>query len=306
MKKVVLFTGSFVSWSLIRNLIENKTLAALVVPPVGDPQLMNMLQVLQQNNIAVFQQNENNEPQLIEALKGVKADIGITFLYELVLSKELFSLFPEGCFNFHPSPLPKYRGVQPLYWQIINSESKSALTAHKVTEKVNEGDIASQEEFSIESEDTLGSLYAKAGSIAPLLLNNLINTINDNKVDFIKQGDFTFHTKPTHKNFIIDWRSENSKAISQKAKAGNPVYGGVQTTIKSHVISILEASVVKFKTYGAKEGTIIYIGAEGLVVATIDGAIRLDVVSTAEGVFSGYIYAIASGLNPGEKFQNLQ
>ena len=47
----------------------------------------------------------------------------------------------------HPSPLPKYRGGSPIQNQIINGESKSAVTLFKINNKIDQGDIIYQKEF---------------------------------------------------------------------------------------------------------------------------------------------------------------
>ena len=56
------------------------------------------------------------------------------------------------CICLHPSPLPLYRGGSPLQHQIINGEDKSAVTLFIMTEKVDDGPILWQKEFSLKGE----------------------------------------------------------------------------------------------------------------------------------------------------------
>ena len=51
----------------------------------------------------------------------------------------------------HPSPLPKYRGGSPIQNQIINGESKSAVTLFKINNKIDQGDIIYQKEFLLDN-----------------------------------------------------------------------------------------------------------------------------------------------------------
>jgi methionyl-tRNA formyltransferase len=51
--------------------------------------------------------------------------------------------------NFHPSVLPLYRGPMPSYWCLRNGEAHSGYTAHRVTERIDEGEILFQESVPI-------------------------------------------------------------------------------------------------------------------------------------------------------------
>lgn len=54
------------------------------------------------------------------------------------------------CIMLHPSPLPKYRGGSPLQNQIINGETKSAVTLFFMNKLLDTGDIILQKELSLE------------------------------------------------------------------------------------------------------------------------------------------------------------
>jgi methionyl-tRNA formyltransferase len=47
--------------------------------------------------------------------------------------------------NFHPSLLPYYRGPVPSTWCLRNGETSSGYTVHRVTERIDEGEILYQE-----------------------------------------------------------------------------------------------------------------------------------------------------------------
>lgn len=51
--------------------------------------------------------------------------------------------------NFHPSLLPLYRGPVPSYWCIRNGEERTGYTLHKVTPKIDKGEVLFQEEIPI-------------------------------------------------------------------------------------------------------------------------------------------------------------
>ena len=54
-------------------------------------------------------------------------------------------------------------------------------------------------------------------------------------------------------------------------------------------------------------GMIVHLGApEGILLASIDGLLRLDVISSPGGIFSGLRFAERYRLQAGQKFESCQ
>ncbi|MFZ4856334.1 MAG: formyltransferase family protein [Desulfuromonadaceae bacterium] len=51
--------------------------------------------------------------------------------------------------NVHPGFLPEYRGVSPVYWQILDGKSIAAISIHRMTPGIDEGDIVAEVPFNI-------------------------------------------------------------------------------------------------------------------------------------------------------------
>ena len=67
----------------------------------------------------------------------------------------------ERLFNIHFSCLPKYKGMYTAVWPILNGESQSGVTLHKIDAGIDTGDIVDQQCFDIEENDTARTLYFK-------------------------------------------------------------------------------------------------------------------------------------------------
>ena len=98
------------------------------------------------------------------------------------------------CICLHPSALPLYRGGSPLQHQIINGETNSAVTLFIMTEKIDDGPILWQKEFSLQGEliDIFKTVYELGVEGINYILdcNNLdkISTLQDNsKATFFKR-----------------------------------------------------------------------------------------------------------------------
>ena len=63
--------------------------------------------------------------------------------YRYLLPAAVVALAPLGAINLHPSLLPKYRGRAPVNWAILHGESELGLTAHRVDDGMDTGDVQS-------------------------------------------------------------------------------------------------------------------------------------------------------------------
>ena len=107
-----------------------------------------------------FDASRLREPAVVDALAALGADIGLSVLFGYRLEREVFAMFPKGCFNLHPSLLPFGRGADPNAWAIIDREPAGA-TLHWIDAGIDTGDIVAQRPVAVEPTDTGESLYRR-------------------------------------------------------------------------------------------------------------------------------------------------
>jgi methionyl-tRNA formyltransferase len=76
-----------------------------------------------------------------------------------IVRKRVLDAAQHGAIQYHPSLLPKHRGRAAMNWPIISGATKTGLTIFWVDKGIDTGPILSQQEFEIEPEETMGSLY---------------------------------------------------------------------------------------------------------------------------------------------------
>lgn len=88
-------------------------------------------------------------------------DMGISFLYNyLIPATQLTS--ERTWINFHPAPLPEYRGRNVGYHAILNGEKEFGSTLHYVDKTFDTGDIIEVRRFQILRSDHAGDVTRKA------------------------------------------------------------------------------------------------------------------------------------------------
>lgn len=90
-------------------------------------------------------------------------DLGVSMLYWRKLRGALLSAAPRGIVNFHPAPLPDYKGVGGYNVAILDARDEWACTAHYVDEEIDTGEIITLERFRMDPEaETARTLEAKS------------------------------------------------------------------------------------------------------------------------------------------------
>ncbi|MFQ5844107.1 MAG: formyltransferase family protein [Planctomycetota bacterium] len=69
---------------------------------------------------------------------------GIVAGFNQIFSAATIARF-RSLVNFHPSLLPLYRGPVPSYWCIRNGETTTGYTLHRISERIDDGEILYQE-----------------------------------------------------------------------------------------------------------------------------------------------------------------
>ena len=76
-------------------------------------------------------------------------DIGVSYCYPFIVD---IDMFPKVCwFNYHPAPLPGYPGLDCYSKAISDGVHHFGVTLHKMTMKVDGGDIVKEIGFPLKS-----------------------------------------------------------------------------------------------------------------------------------------------------------
>lgn len=86
---------------------------------------------------------------LLSRLNETCVDLLISFNYPLIIPKQLIERC-ELAINFHPAPLPDYRGTSPTSWGILKDEKTWAVSCHLLDEGIDSGDIIDLDYFDID------------------------------------------------------------------------------------------------------------------------------------------------------------
>lgn len=116
----------------------------------SDPLRKKVEKHLRKANVPYWNIFDVNENQFLNEVKSLNPELIVSAAYPQIFSKDLVLIPEKGCVNFHPSLLPKYRGAHPHFWTIVKGEKTSGVSAHFMTERIDEGPVIAQREFPID------------------------------------------------------------------------------------------------------------------------------------------------------------
>ena len=232
----------------------------VVPPPKEDPTYSLMVNNAKSMGYELVEYEKNlNEKEFLNKIRNLNADLGVVASYNKKFPKELLRLPKDGFINLHPSKLPDYRGANPYSHVIINGEEESAITLHFMDEEFDTGDIISQYRFSLDLNETMGTLFYRTNEMCASMLYEAL--------DYYESHEFPRKPQPlgnekkrayalsfAKRNVFIDW-NKSAVEVERFIRALNPFIGAV-TMYKGYVVRINSAKIIKQKHHYAP-GTII-------------------------------------------------
>lgn len=279
----------------LKQLVENKynIVGVITSPdkPAGRGQKISQSAVKTyalSQNLKVLQPEKLKNPEFINELKELKADLQIVVAFRM-LPESVWSMPPLGTFNLHASLLPQYRGAAPINWAIINGEEKTGLTTFFLDKEIDTGRIIDSTEVSIEKNDNAGSLHDKLMVEGARLLIDTTEKIINKAVRPIDQKEI-IKGKLNHapKIFKEDCKINWDKDVDQ-------VYNFIRglspyPTAWTEISSTSTGKRISLKLFDAEKihqphtdpvGSITTNKAQGIFIAVKNGYIRLETIQPA-------------------------
>ena len=215
--------------TILKHLVDNNYNVVGVITasdkPAGRGRKLNESAVKKyalSENLPILQPKNLKNEEFHQQLKELKADLQIVVAFRM-LPKAVWKMPKLGTFNLHASLLPAYRGAAPIHWAIINGETKTGVTTFFIDDKIDTGEIILQEEITIPTDETVGSLHDKLMFLGADLVSKTVNLISEGDITTHKQPELEEKSAPKlhSENTKIDWTKDIS-TIYNKIRGLNP------------------------------------------------------------------------------------
>jgi methionyl-tRNA formyltransferase len=175
-------------------LVEHGVEVPAVVAPAPDPALEDSQRLdlaAQRRGLALVSEEE------LYAAPPEDVDVVVSFLFWNLIREPVISLGRVGCLNFHPAPLPDYRGVGGYNVAILEGLSSWGVSCHFVDERFDTGDVVEVDRFEIDPDaETAFSLDLKSQERLVVLFGRVMErTLAGEPLPRAPQGEGRYVTR---------------------------------------------------------------------------------------------------------------
>lgn len=275
--KLVFFGEDSFSTVVLQSIIEAKFEVLCVICPVYDNYIYKRLEICANKfSVPFFRRDDFAEQEFINRLKSYVPDLFVVAHFQKLLKKELLSLPKIGSINLHPSLLPKYRGMSPQHWPIINGDQYTGVTVHYIDDGIDTGDIIEQEKVEITDEMYVNELQIKMIPVYNRIMVNAIKKIENRDFTPIKQNHIfaDYYGRLKKKDRAIDLRKSALQVYNLIRAVSKPYdgawYDNVIVWRSAFADDVLEKQLMmKYTTIG------VYINLESVNFFRLENGILI-------------------------------
>lgn len=248
--KAVVFAYHDIGCAGIESLLSSGFEIAAVFTHADDPKenafYGSVAQLCARHGIAVHAPEDANHPLWIERIAKLDPDYIFSFYYRNLLSETLLATARKGAFNLHGSLLPRYRGRAPANWVLVNGETETGVTLHRMVKRADAGAIVAQQKVAIERSDTALSLHGKLRVAASDLLRDTLPALLQGKAGETPQDESkaTVFGRRTPADGKLVW-AKPAEELFNLVRAVTQPYPGAFCAVGEHKLIVWSAEVAK-------------------------------------------------------------
>lgn len=207
-----------------------------------------------------------------------KPDLILVIGWRYLIPNSVYDSAKIGCFVFHDSYLPQYRGFGPSVWAVRNGEQYTGATLFKIAEEMDAGPILEQRKILIHENDYIADVVNNVTETYLEILESTFHKLRSGNFSLSEQDHerATYTCKSLPEDFRVDWK-QSAFTIRNLVRAYAPPYSGCYFYLEGNKVVILEADVItEHKYVGLVPGRIIKIeNGIGVYVGTGENLILI-------------------------------
>jgi methionyl-tRNA formyltransferase len=198
-------------------------LAAIITSPGAHPAILGhnaLSRIADHIGIPLLRHWRVNDEHARKDIADLAPEAVVMASFDQIIGARALAIPTHGWLNVHPSPLPLYRGPEPVYWTIADGAATAGITLHRAATRFDAGPILAQRLAGVAPDETAGTLtrkLSKLGSEAlPEALGKLLRDDPGVELDMSRA---TYRPSVGHR----DLRTAQSAAEAERmVRAGVP------------------------------------------------------------------------------------
>ena len=236
-----------------------------------------------ERGIPVYAPDDVNHPLWVDRITELKPEVIFSFYYRNLLGEAILNSARIGAFNLHGSLLPAYRGRAPLNWVLVNGETQTGVTLHRMISRADAGAIIAQQAVEVADADDALSLHRKLTESAKHLLEGILPTLKSGTFSETAQDESkaSYVGRRTPEDGRLEWEKP-AQTLHNLVRAVSDPWPGAFSFVGTHKF-IVWKSRVRSDVAPARAGTVISVAP--LIIACGEGALEVMTGQTEKGVY---------------------
>ncbi|MEO7978645.1 formyltransferase family protein [Flavobacterium sp.] len=286
-KKIIVLCGGKFAFPALQLLTYEKFICGIGIGKGGNT-IINALERESEDNNIGFKSftDKKSISEMRPWIDTLQPDYVFCISFPFLLPDTILSYGNDKFINFHPGPLPQYRGVMPIFEVLKNQETETAICAHFMNSKFDEGNIIFNDPVAIQKEDTYGKLTVRLSErLAYVALNmaNMLQFASSIPNQQQEENLAYYYEKPELADTYINWKRMTAVEIIALINACNPWNTGADATLLGEQIKIITAKILN-ESHSNEPGTIVSITDTINIACEDDKQIAIAILSTDEGI----------------------
>lgn len=246
-KRILVLCGGKFAFPSLQILGMEKFLCGIGIGK-GEKEVLSVLNQESQNSGLPFMSFPDKESlsNLRNWIDELQPDYIFSISFPFLLSDDVLAYGEKRFINFHPGPLPAYRGPMPLFEVLRYQEKETAISVHFMNKEFDEGAIILKENLPISQNETYGELATKLSERTAMVALNMANMLQFASIVPHTEQDENqarYFEKPETEDTFIQWNRMSADEIIALINACNPWNQGADAIILGKTVKILAATL---------------------------------------------------------------
>jgi methionyl-tRNA formyltransferase len=178
-----------------------------------DNSLKSIHNLSNQHKIPLYDTLDINSDDSLQFIQSANADYLLATHFNQLIKAPILGFSNLQCLNIHPSLLPDYKGVDPVFYALLDKKQETGVTLHKMSEVFDSGEILLQKPLTINSNKTLCTYNCQLFEEGVKLALDWMNSNNPQSVEPKANDDKSYDSWPTRQH-IKQFRKSGNRLIS--------------------------------------------------------------------------------------------
>lgn len=107
------------------------------------------------HGIPLLQTASVNSPDYVQRVHELETDVLVSVAAPEIFHEALLAAPRMGAVNIHSGRLPRYRGMMPVFWQLLSRETHVTITVHEMVRELDAGRVLATRDYPLRKEDSL-------------------------------------------------------------------------------------------------------------------------------------------------------